>query len=191
MGVSSDNGANADLAAAMSGGSTFEQRLAELATAKQSLADAYTNLGLGNSAKLALEEAEKAKAEAASILDNAKANAKAIVIKAQEDAERMTSAARKIANDETNVAREQIAAQKAEAAELRSKAKADAEAAASALKDAQAANDVATKLSAEAEARKKKADDAVDAYNAERAKLKALRAKAEAILKATEEVANV
>ena len=188
MGVSSDNGANADLAAAMSGGSTFEQRLADLAAAKRSLDEAYTNLGLGNSAKAAVDAAEKAKAEAEAFLANAKADAKAIVLKAQEDAEKITSAAKQSTYEFTNAERQKIEAQKAEAAELRAKAKADADDAAKKLLEAKAGMENADKVFAAAVTREAAAEAAAAAYSAGIEELKSIREKVSAVLK---ELANV
>lgn len=70
MGVSSGGG-NSELDLSMIGGTAFEARLNELGLAKQSLTDAYTALGVGKSAKEAMEAAAVDKAEAKKMLEDA------------------------------------------------------------------------------------------------------------------------
>lgn len=187
MGVSSDTG-NSEMQAAMAGGSTFEQRLAELATAKQSLTDAYTNLGLGKNAKDAIVAAEASKAEAEALVANAKIEAKSIVQRANDDALKITATAKQSLNDYVNDERGKIEAQKAEAADLRSKAKAEREDAAKALADAREASAIAKAAQVAAEASNAAAAEAAAMHAAEAEKIKALREKVATALK---EIDNV
>lgn len=111
MGVSS-GGNDFDLNAAMIGGTAFEARLNELSKAKQSLENAYTNLGLGNNAKVVMEKASALKLEAEALLEKNTALSETIISKAN-------NAALKIAND----ARAKSDAVRSEAAEYEKNAK--------------------------------------------------------------------
>lgn len=187
MGVSSDTG-NSEMQAAMAGGSTFEKRLAELATAKQSLTDAYTNLGLGQNAKDAIVAAEASKAEADVLVANAKIEANSLIQRANDDALKIIAAAKQSVGDYVNDERGKIEAQKSEAAELRTKAKAERDDAAQAFAEARNAAAIAKAAQVAAEASNAAAAEAAAMHAAEAEKMKVLREKVAAALK---EIDNV
>jgi len=138
MGVSSDNGNN-DFEVAIMGGSTFEERIAELAGARKSLMDAYTDLGLGKTAQVAVAAAKDAQAKAEKALADGKATADAMTAKANAEALSVVHSAKVKMDAERRAANEQIEAQKADAAAMRASAKAAADEAAKALADAKKA----------------------------------------------------
>lgn len=182
MGVSSDNGSNSDLEAAMAGGSTFEQRLAELAAAKQSLAEAYTDLNVGRSAKEAAAAAAKDKSDAELMLENAKKSAAETLRKANDEALVIERRAKLRSEEMIAACSADVEAKSAEAQKLLAAAKLAKEEAAAALAEASAKMKSAKEIADQAEDNKKRAQDAADAYAEESEKLKSIREKVLAAL---------
>lgn len=140
------------------GGSTFEARIAELAAARQTLMEAYSNLGLAQDAKRVLAEADQTKATAEKALADAKAQHDAVLVKANNEAQQIMHAAKVKADEARKAAFSEAAAAKAQA-EQKLKAAEVAQAKALAEMDAavklkEEAAVLAAKLSSETEAAK-------------------------------------
>lgn len=181
MGVSSDN-SNSDIEVAMAGGSTFEQRVAELATAKQALMDAYSDLGLGQSAKAEWTKAQDAQAKAVKALDEAKATAAASITKANNEAIVIVHAAKVRADELRRAVNADVEARAAGAAAMQASAKMAQEQALKALADAEKQKAELDALSIRRTALIAEAEDAAEAHNTEAERLKAIREKTLLIL---------
>lgn len=182
MGVSSDNGNSGDLQAAMAGGSTFEQRLAELAAAKQSLVDAYTDLGVGRNAKEAAVAAAKDKADAEKLLADAREQAAGVISKAQEDAAQTERRAKLRADELMAACIADVDAKKAEAEKLLAEAKAANAEVKDEIKSARQLRAEAKAATEKATEEMTRAKEAADAHEAEAKRLNELREKVLAAL---------
>jgi hypothetical protein len=182
MSVSQDAGSS-DLQIALAGGEQLRQRIEELTNARQSLMDAYTDLGIGQQAKIAYEEALALKASAEKAIVDGKAEADAAIITANARAETIIATANEVASKLKSDASEEARLVRDEAEGLRAGAKVDAENARVAIADANAKSKYANEIAAQAVENKKKAEDAASIYAAESEKLKALREKVYAALR--------